>query len=163
MPMICDMCSTAKAQQAQGTAVKTGGALVEITVSAGRTNSTFESGKEVLGNYVLAQLSQVRLQEAEPACDLSLFCIQALGFLLIWDFRKRLTREEKKTIWENGQFQTSMSRQKKKHCRKALRLKKYLQNLSSNSVFLAPIERFSVEDDVCTIARFGTINTAFSS
>ena len=40
---------------------------------------------------------------------------------------------------------------------------KYLQNLSSNSVLLAPIERFSVEDDICTIASFGTVNIAFSA
>jgi hypothetical protein len=40
---------------------------------------------------------------------------------------------------------------------------KYLQNLCSNSVLLAPIERLSVEDDVCAVTRFGAVDIAFSS
>ena len=54
---------------------------------------------------------------------------------------------------------TILEMQKEHQSRKT----KYLQTLSSNSVLLAPIERFSVEDDICTIASFGTINIAFSA
>lgn len=90
-----------------------------------------------------------------------------MGFLerdMIHKMKNKFTKTEPmKWSIPNKLVQNKKVFQRSRRAPKQKSKTKYLQDLSGNSVLLSPIERFSVEDDICTIASFGTINTAFSA